>query len=219
MSIKDLKPAILLRAARNIFNLSLNDVGAQVDVSAVAVRKWENGETMIKTSTFGALQKYFMVNGVKMILDEDGEAVIRVNQSGIERISQNPKNPELKSLEQIYKDEQDTRIDPKDFREMILVQIEKEMERDPLALQKLLPKNEEEEKLFNSSALGVMINTLLSSYRTEGIFGGHRVMRAKQHPGTGNQPRKSFQESLEEESSEKGYIDPLEVEEKLRKDK
>ncbi|WP_173270386.1 helix-turn-helix domain-containing protein [Thiosulfatimonas sediminis] len=171
MSSEDLRPAILLRAARNIFNMSLKELGQQVDVSAVAVGKWENGDAMIKASTFNALQKFFRENGIKLSTDQEGEAVIYVTQEAIDRVTQNPKKPKIKTLLEIYRDEKRPRphIEAYDLESVLSVELEKQVERDPDFLKHLLEQAGRDD-YDRQHPLSLFADALLSVHRTKNLF-------------------------------------------------
>lgn len=139
MSTSDLKYSLLLRAARSILNLGLKEVSEQVDVSSVAVGKWESGDVLIKVSVFAALQKFYKANGVIIELNAKDEPVIRITDEGMERITQNPKKPEIKSLKQVYEEEMSDKVTQSgDLEKIIAREIEREIKKDPKLVKKIL---------------------------------------------------------------------------------
>lgn len=162
MSREDLKNAVLLRAARNVLNLSLKQVSEQIDVSSTAVGKWENCDATPKNSTYSALQKFFKANGVVMDIEE-GEAVIRIKEEALARIEANPKKPEIKSLQEIYAEEiQEKPKDLSDLEEMVLKEVDKEIEKDPEFLNKLL----------KGAAVGGGLGALATMHPLGAVVGG-----------------------------------------------
>jgi len=162
MSREDLKNAVLLRAARNVLNLSLKQVSEQIDVSSTAVGKWENCDATPKNSTYSALQKFFKANGVVMDVEE-GEAVIRIKEEALDRIEANPKKPEIKSLQEIYADEmQEKPQSLADLEEMVLKEVDKEIEKDPEFLNKLL----------KNAAVGGGLGALAAMHPLGAVVGG-----------------------------------------------
>lgn len=204
MSTEDLKFALLLRAARSVFNLSLKEIGAEVDVSAVAVGKWESGDAMIKASTFRALQRFFYGNGVSMTFDQQGDAIIRIRQSAVEQIAVNPKKPPIKSLQAIDEEAfraRGERGDYNDLRNLILDNIEQMISDDPEFLKKSLDQSTREDCNWEQSPLNSLIYSLLSTYRSEKIFDSPRVMKAK-----------SSTTAKTADLSEGEFIDPMDME-------
>ena len=204
MSTEDLKFALLLRAARSVFNLSLKEIGAEVDVSAVAVGKWESGDAMIKASTFRALQRFFNGNGVSMSLDQQGDAVIRIRQSAVEQIAVSPKKPPIKSLQAI--DEEAFRVrgergDYNHVRNIILDQIEQMISDDPELLKKSLAHSTVKRGSQEQNPMNFLMHALLSTYLSGGVLDSPRVMKAK-----------SSATDKIADSSEGKFIDPMDME-------
>lgn len=138
MSREDLKNAVLLRAARNVFNLSLQKVAEQIDVSSTAVGKWENCDALPKKSTFSALQKFYKANGVVINL-EDGEAVIRIKSEAIDCLEANPKKPVVKTLQEIHQEEMIRKPQNlADIEALVTKEVQEELEHDPEFVNKLL---------------------------------------------------------------------------------
>lgn len=139
MSTSDLKFSLLLRAARSTLSLSLKDVAEQVDVSPVAVGKWENNDVLIKASIFSALQKFYKANGVIIELNDKDEPTLRITDEGVEQIGQNPKRPHIKSLKQIYEDEMSDKVTQSgDLEKIIAREVEREIKKDPELVKKIL---------------------------------------------------------------------------------
>lgn len=108
---ENLKLALALRAARNILNLSLKQVGEQLGVTSAGVGKWESGLSPIKASVFNQLEKFYRYHGVLISIDLTGEPIVKISHKALSLLMKDPKSPHITPLSEIYENDREISAD------------------------------------------------------------------------------------------------------------